>query len=76
MRESYGMSAEELLAEGLVEGDDFDDYGFLCDTADIALFLGDSVPPKKYGRLLNAPKPAPVPRVTADDGDDDDEIKF
>ena len=75
MRESYGMSAEELLAEGLVEGDDFDDYGdVLYDSADID--LGDSTRLENYYRHFDVPKPAPAPLPSVDDGDDDDEIKF
>jgi hypothetical protein len=69
------MSAEELLAEGLVEGDDYDDYGdLLYDSCDID--LSDSALPEKYHHFFGIPKPAPVPRVNVDDGDDDDEIKF
>jgi hypothetical protein len=75
MRESYGMSAEELLAEGLAEGDDFDDDGYFgFSYADFDPDYPDL--PDGYYRHFGIPKPAPVPPVSVNDGDDDGEIKF
>jgi|NOAtaT_6_FD_contig_21_11208403_length_544_multi_6_in_0_out_0_2 hypothetical protein len=70
-RDVLGMSAEEMLSEGFVDGDDFDDEGFLD-------YEALPEPETKYRPRPpgSVAKPAPVQRVNVDDGDDDDEIKF
>jgi hypothetical protein len=72
-RDVLGMSAEEMMSEGFVDGDDFDDDGFL-DYEDLP------EPETKYRPRPsgNVSKPAPAPRVIVDDADDDydGEIRF